>query len=56
LYQGAVLDLCHDPVIIKFPANREDIGINTMFRIYAPDVEKMKTWKTPQFEMLPAAS
>lgn len=37
------------------PINREDIGINGMFRIYAPDVEKMKTWKTPQFEMLPSA-
>jgi hypothetical protein len=35
------------------PINRENIGINGMFRIYAPDVEKMKTWKTPQFEMLP---
>ena len=36
------------------PINREDIGINGMFRIYAPDAEKMKTWKTAQFEMLPA--
>jgi hypothetical protein len=35
------------------PINREDIGINGMFRIYAPDVEKMKTWTTPQFEVLP---
>ena len=35
------------------PINREDIGINGMFRIYSPDAEKMKTWKTPQFEMLP---
>ena len=35
------------------PINRENIGINTMFRVYAPDVEKMKTWTTPQFEMLP---
>lgn len=35
------------------PINREDIGIDAMFRIYAPDVEKMKTWKTPQFDMLP---
>jgi hypothetical protein len=26
------------------PINRENIGINGMFRIYAPDVEKMKTW------------
>jgi hypothetical protein len=37
------------------PINREDIGINGMFRIYVPDAEKMKTWKTPQFEMLPEA-
>jgi hypothetical protein len=37
------------------PINREDIGINGMFRIYAPDGEKMKTWKTPQFEVLPTA-
>lgn len=37
------------------PINRENIGINGMFRVYAPDVEKMKTWKTPQFEMLPTA-
>lgn len=33
------------------PINREDIGINTMLRVYAPDVAKMKTWKPPQFEM-----
>jgi hypothetical protein len=37
------------------PINREDIGISGMFRIYAPDVERMKTWVTPQFEMLPTA-
>ena len=35
------------------PINRKKIGLNGMFRIYAPDVEKMKTWKTPQFEILP---
>jgi hypothetical protein len=35
------------------PINREDMGLNGMFRIYVPDAEKMKTWKTPQFEMLP---
>ena len=38
------------------PTNRQDIGINGMFRVYAPDVEKMRTWKTPQFEMLPPAN
>jgi hypothetical protein len=34
------------------PINREDIEINAMFRIYVPDAEKMKTWKTPQFEIV----
>jgi hypothetical protein len=38
------------------PINRKDIGMDAMFRIYAPDAEKMKTWKTPQLEMLPAAN
>ena len=37
------------------PINREDLAIDAMFRIYAPDAEKMKTWKTPQLEMLPDA-
>ena len=32
-----------------------DIDVNLMFRIYAPDAEKMKTWKTPQPNMLQAA-
>jgi len=35
------------------PINRENIDINGMFRVYVPDLEKMKTWKTPQFEILP---
>ncbi len=30
------------------PINRGDINLNAMFRIYAPDAEKMKTWKMPQ--------
>jgi hypothetical protein len=34
------------------PINREDIGLNAMFRIYVPDAEKMKTWKVPQFEIV----
>ncbi|MCZ6810259.1 MAG: DUF1214 domain-containing protein [Proteobacteria bacterium] len=38
------------------PINREDISMDAMLRIYAPDAEKMKTWKTPQLEMLPAAN
>ena len=33
------------------PINRGDIDLNGMFRIYVPDVERMKTWKTPQFEL-----
>ena len=35
------------------PINREDIGINGMFRIYVPNAEKIKTWETPKFEILP---
>jgi len=38
------------------PINREDIGMDAMLRIYAPDAEKMKTWKMPQLEMLPTAN
>jgi hypothetical protein len=38
------------------PINREDIDLDAMFRIYSPDAEKMRTWKTPQAEMLPAAN
>jgi hypothetical protein len=38
------------------PINREDIGMDAMLRIYAPDAERMETWKTPQFQMLPAAN
>jgi len=38
------------------PINRANTGINGMFRIYVPDVEKMKTWKTPQFELLPTSN
>jgi hypothetical protein len=34
------------------PINRGDVGLNGMFRIYVPDAERMKTWKTPQFERL----
>ncbi len=38
------------------PINRKDIAMDAMFRIYVPDAEKMKTWKTPRLEMLPAAN
>ena len=34
------------------PINREDIDINGMFRIYAPDTDKIKTWVTPKFDLL----
>jgi hypothetical protein len=30
------------------PINREDLGLSLMLRIYAPDLEKMKTWKAPK--------
>lgn len=29
------------------PINRENLEINMILRIYAPDLEKMKTWKAP---------
>ena len=29
------------------PINRKDQGIDIILRIYAPDLEKMKTWKAP---------
>ncbi|MHC4556945.1 MAG: DUF1214 domain-containing protein [Planctomycetota bacterium] len=35
------------------PINRGDIELSLMYRIYAPDAEKMKTWKMPQPEVLP---
>jgi hypothetical protein len=30
------------------PINRMDQGIDIILRIYAPDLEKMKTWKAPR--------
>jgi len=30
------------------PINREDLEINMVLRIYAPDPEKMKTWQQPK--------
>ncbi len=33
------------------PINRGDIELSLMYRIYAPDAEKMKTWKMPQPEV-----
>ena len=34
------------------PINRDDIELSLMYRIYAPDAEKMKTWKMPQPEII----
>ena len=34
------------------PINREDQGIDVILRLYAPDLEKMKTWKAPKAEKL----
>ena len=34
------------------PINREDLELNLMLRLYAPDLEKMKTWKTPKLEKI----
>jgi len=30
------------------PINREDLELALMLRVYAPDLEKMKTWETPK--------
>ena len=32
----------------RLPINREDQGLDLMLRVYAPDLEKMKTWKAPK--------
>ena len=34
------------------PIERKDLGLNIILRVYAPDLEKMKTWKTPVAEKL----
>ena len=34
------------------PINRGDYGINTMIRIYAPDLERWKTWSPPTAERI----
>ena len=34
------------------PIQREDLELTVTLRIYAPDLEKMKTWKAPKAEML----
>jgi len=35
------------------PINRKDEIIDIILRVYAPDLEKMKTWTAPRAEMLP---
>jgi hypothetical protein len=34
------------------PVERKDLGLNIILRIYAPDLEKMKTWKAPKAETI----
>ena len=34
------------------PINRKDENIGAIMRIYVPDLEKMKTWKTPKAERI----
>jgi len=34
------------------PIERKDLGLNIILRVYAPDLEKMKTWKAPKAEMI----
>ena len=34
------------------PIKREDLELNMILRIYAPDLEKMKTWITPKVEKI----
>ncbi len=34
------------------PIERKDLGLNIILRIYAPDLEKMKTWQAPRAEII----
>ena len=34
------------------PINREDLEMNVVLRIYAPDLEKMKTWQYPKWSRI----
>ena len=34
------------------PINRKDEVIDVTLRVYAPDLEKMKTWTTPKAEVI----
>ncbi len=35
------------------PINRKDEDMDIILRVYAPDLEKMKTWQAPRAEMIP---
>ena len=34
------------------PIERNDLELNVILRVYAPDLEKMKTWEAPKAEKL----
>jgi hypothetical protein len=34
------------------PIERKDLGLNIILRVYAPDLEKMKSWQAPKAEKL----
>lgn len=34
------------------PIPREDLGLNPVFRVYVPDLERMKTWAAPKAEVI----
>jgi len=34
------------------PINRKDENLDIILRLYGPDLEKLKTWKVPQAEIL----
>ena len=34
------------------PIERTDLRLNIILRVYAPDLEKMKTWQTPKSEKI----
>jgi hypothetical protein len=34
------------------PINREDLDLDIIMRVYAPDTQKLKTWKAPKAEKI----
>ena len=34
------------------PIERKDLGLNIILRVYAPDLEKMKTWQAPKADKI----